>query len=130
VVANPFSFFSPSPSSSTGVIVLSLMVGFKHMHLYLSGSGRASLETAMPGSCQKVHLGISNSVWVWYLPKPLIPKWDSLWRAFPSVSSPLFVPVFPLSSSNSGLTYLRWVGGPVPQPDMFSTGSLYPLLGG
>jgi hypothetical protein len=35
--------------------------------------------------------------------------------AFPSVSAPLFVPVFPLDRSNSGLKFWRWVGGPIPQ---------------
>jgi hypothetical protein len=36
--------------------------------------------------------------------------------AFPSVSAPLFVPAFPLDRNNSGLIFLRWVGGPIPQP--------------
>ena len=44
-----------------------------------------------------------------------IPRWGSLWMAFPSVSAPLFVPVFPLDRSNSGLKFWRWVGGPIPQ---------------
>jgi hypothetical protein len=35
--------------------------------------------------------------------------------AFPSVSTPLFVPVFPLDRNNSGLKFWRWVGGPIPQ---------------
>jgi hypothetical protein len=38
-----------------------------------------------------------------------IPRWGSLWMAFPSVSAWLFVPVFPLD--NSGLKFLRMVGG-------------------
>jgi hypothetical protein len=38
---------------------------------------------------------------------------------FPSVSALLFVPVFPLDRSNSGLKFWKWVGGPNP-----STGSL------
>jgi hypothetical protein len=56
--------------------------------------------------------------------------------AFPSVSAPLFVPVFPLDGSNSGLKFWRWVGGPISQPgghayplDMVSTGSPSPLWG-
>ena len=36
--------------------------------------------------------------------------------AFPSVSAPLFVPIFPLDRSNSGLKFLRRVGDPIPQP--------------
>jgi hypothetical protein len=35
--------------------------------------------------------------------------------AFPSVSAPLFVPAFPFDRKNSGLIFLRWVGGPIPQ---------------
>ena len=36
--------------------------------------------------------------------------------AFPSVSALLFVPVFPFDRSNTGLLYLRWMGGSIPQP--------------
>ena len=43
------------------------------------------------------------------------PRWSSLWMAFPSVSAPLLVPVFPLDRSNFGLKFLRWVGGPISQ---------------
>ena len=35
--------------------------------------------------------------------------------AFPSVSAPLFVPAFPFDRRNSGLIFLRWVGGPILQ---------------
>jgi hypothetical protein len=34
-----------------------------------------------------------------------IPRWGSLWMAFPSVFAPLFVPVFPLDRSNSGIKF-------------------------
>ena len=37
--------------------------------------------------------------------------------AFLSVSAPFFVPVFSSERSNSGLKFLRWVDGPIPQPD-------------
>jgi hypothetical protein len=53
-VANPFSSFSTSPNSSIGISVFSPMVGCKHPHLYWLGSGRASQETAISGSCQQV----------------------------------------------------------------------------
>ena len=57
--------------------------------------------------------------------------------AFPSVSAPLFVPAFSLDRSNSGLIFLRWVGGPIPGGcasghvplDMVSTGFISPFLG-
>ena len=35
--------------------------------------------------------------------------------AFPSVSAPLFVTAFTFARRNSGLIFLRWVGGPIPQ---------------
>ena len=76
-VANPFSSFSPSPNSSIGSSMLSLMIGCKHLYLYWSGSGRASQGTTRPGSCQQVLLDISNSVWVWYLQMGWILRWDS-----------------------------------------------------
>jgi hypothetical protein len=92
-VANPFSSFNPSPSSYTGDPVLSTMDGCKH--LPLSGTGTASQETAISGSCQQALVGIHNSVWVWWLHMGWIPRWGSLWMAFPSVSAPHFVSVFP-----------------------------------
>jgi hypothetical protein len=87
------------------------MLGCKHMHLYWSGSGRASQETAISGSYQQALFGISNSVWVWCLHMGWIPRWGSLSMAFPQ-----FVPIFPLDGSNSGLNFLRRVSGPIPQP--------------
>jgi hypothetical protein len=63
--ANPFSSFSPFSTSSIGDLVFSPDVGCKHPPLYLSGSGRASQETAISGSCQQVLVGIHNCVWVW-----------------------------------------------------------------
>jgi hypothetical protein len=49
---------------------------------------RASVETTVSDSCQQVLLGISNSVSVWCLYIEWIPRWDSLWMAFPSASAP------------------------------------------
>jgi hypothetical protein len=40
------------------------LVGFEHPPLYLSGSGRASQETAISGSCQQALVGIYSSFWV------------------------------------------------------------------
>jgi hypothetical protein len=59
------SFFSPN--SSIGVLVLSLMVGSKPLHLYKSGTGIASQGTGIPGFCQQTPFGISNSVLDWCL---------------------------------------------------------------
>ena len=49
-VINPFRSFSPFSNSSIGVPLLSPMVGCELLPLYLSGSGRASQETAISGS--------------------------------------------------------------------------------
>jgi hypothetical protein len=73
-VANPFNFFSPSPISSIGVSVLSLMVVWKHPHLCWPGSGEVSQETAVSGFCQQVLLGISIHVWIWWLHMGWIPR--------------------------------------------------------
>ena len=59
----------------------------------------------LSGSCEQALLGISNSVWVWCLLVGWIPRWGSPWMAFPSASVPLFVPVFPLDRSNTGLNF-------------------------
>jgi hypothetical protein len=56
--------------------------------LYLSGTGRASEETAKSGSCQQALAGICHSVWVWWLFMGWIPRWGSLWMVIPSVSAP------------------------------------------
>jgi hypothetical protein len=74
--------------------MLSLMAGCEHLPLYLSGSRRASQETAISGSCQQALLGIRNIVWAWLLYMGWIPRWGSLWMAFPSVSAPYFVCIF------------------------------------
>lgn len=81
-------------NSSIGNPILSPMVGFKHLPLYLSGSDRLSQETSIPGACQHSLLGVCNSVWVWWLYVGWIPRWGNLWMAFSSVSAPHFVPVF------------------------------------
>ena len=41
----------PFSNSSFGDAVFSLKFGSEHPHLYSSGSGRASTETAVSGSC-------------------------------------------------------------------------------
>jgi hypothetical protein len=111
-----FSSFSPSPTSSIGVPVLSLLVGWENPHLCWSGSGRVSQETAISGCSQQALLGISNIVWFWCPHVGWILRWGSLSMAFPSVSAPLFVPVFPLNRRNSGVKFWRWVDGSIPQP--------------
>jgi len=70
------------------------MVGWEHPPLYLSGTDRASQETAISGSCQQALVGIHNSVWVWWLYMGWIPRWGSLWMVFLSVSVPHFASYF------------------------------------
>ena len=64
-----------------------------------------------------------------------ISMWGNLFMTFLSDPAPLFVPVFPLDRSNSGLKFWRLVsvyilqlGGHVLTLDMVSTGSLSTLL--
>jgi hypothetical protein len=66
-----------------------------HPFLYLSGTGRATQETDISGSCQQALVGFHNSVWVWWLFMGWIPSWGSLWMVIPSVSAPHFVSVTP-----------------------------------
>ena len=82
---------TPSVLSPIGDHMISPMVGYKHQPLYLSGSGRASQEAAISGSCQQALLGFQNSVWDWRQYTKGIHRWESLWMAFPSVSAPHFV---------------------------------------
>ena len=110
-----FNYFSPSPNTSIGVSVHSPMVDCEHPHLYWSGSGRASQETAVSVSCPQALLAIHNSVWVWYLHLWWIFRWGRLCVAFNSVSDLLFVPLFPIDRNNSELKFCRCVGGPIPQ---------------
>ena len=106
----------PSESSPTRVPELSLMVGSKHPHLYWSVAGRTSHVTATPGSCQQTPLVISNGVWVWCLQTGWVPRWGSPWATLPSVSVPYFCPCFSFGQEHSGFKALRWVDGPIPQP--------------
>ena len=102
----PFSSFRPSPNSFTGEPVLSWLQALGRLWQSLSGDSYIRFLSA----------SISNSVWVWGLHMGWIPRWGSLLVAFPSISAPLFVPVFPLDKGNSGLKFLRRVGGPICQP--------------
>ena len=86
---------NPFYKSSIRNPALSSKFGCEHPPLYLSGSGRASLKTAISGSCQQALVGINNSVWVWWLHVGWIPRWGSLWMAFHSVSAQHFFSVFP-----------------------------------
>jgi hypothetical protein len=64
-VSDPFNSLGTFSSSFIGESVLCPKDGYEHQLLYLSGTGKASQETAISGSCQKALVGILNSVWVW-----------------------------------------------------------------
>jgi hypothetical protein len=42
-------------------------------------------------------------------------RWGSLWMTFLSVSALFFFPAFNFGRRNSGLIFLRWLGGVIPQ---------------
>lgn len=77
------------------------------MHLYWSGFGLGSQGQLYQAPVSKNFL---TSAIVSGFGVRWIPRWGS-----PSVSTLLFVPTFPFDRRNSGVIYLRWVGGSVPQ---------------
>jgi hypothetical protein len=94
-VADPFSSLGTFSSSFTGDPVFHPIDDCEHPLLHFPGTGIASQEIAISGSCQQNLAGICNSVWVWWLFMGWIPRWDSLWIVLPSVSAPNFVSVTP-----------------------------------
>jgi hypothetical protein len=71
IVVPPMGLQTPSAlksfsNSFIGDRVLSPVDDCKHPLLYLSGTGRASQEIAISGSCHQAFVGIHNSVWVWW----------------------------------------------------------------
>jgi hypothetical protein len=77
------------------VLSLAPMESCEHLLPYLSGTGRASQERAISGSCQQALAGINNSVWFWWFFMGWIHKLGSPWMAISSVSSSHFVCVTP-----------------------------------
>jgi hypothetical protein len=92
---NPLSSEGPFSSASITYTVFTPMVAWEHPPLYLSGTGRVSQKTAISSFCQQTLVGIHNHVLVWWWYTGRIPRWGSLWMAFPSVSAPHFVSVTP-----------------------------------
>jgi hypothetical protein len=66
-VTDPFSSLGTFSSSFIGGPVIHPIDDCEHPLLYLPGTGIASQETAISGSCQQNLSGICNSVWVWWL---------------------------------------------------------------
>jgi hypothetical protein len=61
----PIQLLLTFSNSSIGASVLSPMDACEHLPLYMSGSGKASQETAISSSCHQALLGIHNSVCIW-----------------------------------------------------------------
>jgi hypothetical protein len=89
-VADPFSSWGTFSSSFIRVPVFHQINDCEHPLLYLPGTGIASQETAMSGSCQQNLGGICNSVCFWWLIMVWIYGWGSLCMVLPSVSAPNF----------------------------------------
>jgi hypothetical protein len=94
-VTDPFSSLGTFSSSSIGGYVFHPIKDCEHPLLFLPGTGIASQETAISGSCQQILAGICNSVCIWWLIMVWIPRWGSLWMVHPSISAPNFVSVTP-----------------------------------
>ena len=92
-VADPFSSLCTFSSSSIGVPVFYPIDDCEHPLLYLSGTGIASQEIAISGSCHLNLARICNSVRGLWLYMGWIPAWSSLWMVLPSISDPNFVSV-------------------------------------
>jgi hypothetical protein len=65
----------------------------EHPLLYLPGTGIASQEISISGSCQQNLAGVCNIVRVWWLYIRWIPGSDSLWMVHSSISAPNIVSV-------------------------------------
>jgi hypothetical protein len=92
-VADPFSSWGTFSSSFIRGPVFHPIDDSEHPLLYLPGTGLASQERAISGSCQQNLAGICNSVWVWWLYVGWFPGWGSLWMVLPSISALNFVSV-------------------------------------
>ena len=64
-VAYPFSSLDTFSSSSIGGSVFHPIDDCEYSLLYLPGTGIASKETPISGSCQQNLADICNSIWVW-----------------------------------------------------------------
>ena len=94
----PLQLLGTFSNSSIGGPVFHLIDDCEHPLLYLPGTGIASQETAISGSCQQNLAGICNNVCIWWLIMRWIPGWGSLWMVHPFVLAPNFVYVTPSMS--------------------------------
>ena len=81
-IADFFSSLGTFSSPSIGGPVFHSIDDCEHPLLHLPGTGIASQDRAMSGSCQQNLSGICNSVWVWWLYMGWIAEWGSLGWSF------------------------------------------------
>jgi hypothetical protein len=86
-VADPFSSLGTFSSSFIRGPVFHPIDYCRHPLLYLPGTGIATQERAISGSCQQKLFRTCSSVWVWRLYMEWIPRWGSLWMVLPSISA-------------------------------------------
>ena len=84
-VADPFSSLGTFSSFPIGGPVFDPLDDCEHPLLCLPGTGIASQEIAISGSCQQNLAGVCNIVWVWRLYMGWIPRWSSLWMGLSTV---------------------------------------------
>jgi hypothetical protein len=94
-VTDHFNSLGTFSSSSIGGHVFHPIDDSEHPLLYLPGTGIASQELAVSGSCQQNLAGVCNCVCIWWFIMAWIPQWGSLCMVIPSVSSPNLVSVIP-----------------------------------
>jgi hypothetical protein len=90
-IADPFSSLGTFSSSFIRGPVFHPIDDCEYPLLYLPGTGIASQESYISGSCQQNISGICNSFWFRWLYMEWIPGWASLWMVLPSISALNFV---------------------------------------
>jgi hypothetical protein len=94
-VADPFWSLYTFSRSFIGDLVFHPIDDCKHPLRYFPGTGIASQDRAISGSCQQNLSAILNSVWFWWWFMGWIPGWSSLQIVLPWVSALNIVSVTP-----------------------------------
>ena len=91
---NPLSSFSPFSNSSIWT-PCSVQWFAVSIHLCISKLWQSLSGDSTNRLCHQALPVIHKSIHVWWLYMDWIPRWGSLWMAFPSVSTPQFIYIFP-----------------------------------
>jgi hypothetical protein len=91
----PLQLLGTFSSSSIGGPVFHTIDDCEHPLLYLSGTGKASQETALSGSFQQNLAGVCYSVCIWWQIMGWTPEWGRVWMIHPFVLAPYFVSAIP-----------------------------------